>query len=98
MLKPAALLQVHNDEPGLRNCWFSGVVRQTAQNHALVSYDELDDEDESQLQEWFPLPGAAQPSDHSIAGAFTVHTLPMFKMRPRPPEHVRTLGRMVYAN
>jgi hypothetical protein len=81
-------LQVTNDEAGLRNCWFPGVVQQVTETHALVAYDELDDEDGSQLQEWFQLPGLEQ-EDFSVTTSFTVHKSPAFAMRPRPPQNVR---------
>ncbi|KAL3690973.1 hypothetical protein R1sor_004624 [Riccia sorocarpa] len=53
-----SLVEVMNDEEGLRGGWFSAQVLEVKGAEAYVQYDELlDDDGKTKLKEWFPLEG-----------------------------------------
>ncbi|KAG6550537.1 hypothetical protein Mapa_007906 [Marchantia paleacea] len=53
-----SLVEVMNDEEGLRGGWFSAQVLELKPGQAYVQYDEiLTDDGKTKLKEWFPLEG-----------------------------------------
>ncbi|GAB4816748.1 hypothetical protein N2152v2_003794 [Parachlorella kessleri] len=93
-VKVGQVVEVCNDEDGLRGCWFPGVVRQVHHGHALVAYDELSasEDGEGRLQEWFGVPGVERQPLGELAGGFQVCDGPGYVLRPSPPQEVAQAG------
>ena len=77
-------------EEGLQGSWFTGTINQLQHGFALVAYDELNvsEDSDEKLQEWFPLPGAAEEDMGLLGPTHDAHLGPDFQIRPPPPAEV----------
>ena len=69
---------------------FRGQVEQQASGFALVRYDDLQQDIESEvpLREWFRVPGAPASDPAAVLTADPVHGEPGYLLRPEPPAEV----------
>lgn len=85
-LKDVVLHQVMTDEEGLQGCCFAGTIVKLQIGFALVKYEHLMDEADTDqhLQEWFPLPEAQQANIAELGSQYGINTGPGVQIRPQP--------------
>ncbi|KAK9817124.1 hypothetical protein WJX72_009853 [[Myrmecia] bisecta] len=81
-------VEIMNDEDGLRDSWYSGVITQIKHKYALVKYDHLlaTEAPPTALQEWIKLPGAAVEDAAKLNKAYPSKPDASDVLRPEPPQ------------